>query len=631
MRQTVLALAYACAAVCPFAHAQSSQVATGQNLADLSLEELREVRVTSVSRREESLLDAAASIYVISGEEIRRSGATTLPEALRLAPNLQVAAIDARQYAISARGFNGNIANKLLVIVDGRTIYSPLFSGTFWDAQDFIPSDIDRIEVISGPAGATWGTNAVNGVINVVTLSAAKTQGVAVSSTVGNLEKTVVGRYGFTVADDVSVRANLRSFERDASQLRVGGNLGDASRGTTAGIRADWGRGADAVSLLAGVYTGATDDRPAYGSVDLSGSNITGRWSRKLGDTSNFDIQAYYDSTKRTDNFLLQEDAKIYDVEAKYRQTIGSHRLLTGAGYRRTQDSSAPGLIFVFLPAEQQQNWYNTFVQDEVTVTEEIALTVGLRMEHNPYTGWEALPSVRLGYKLGPDTLLWGALSRAVRSPSRFDREIFVPTKPPFVIAGGPNFVSEVANVAELGYRAQLGPDASVSTTAFVQDYNRLRSGEIVGKAFQFENKTAGQVRGIEAWGNWRPLRDWRLDAGLLWLNERLHLTAGSNDPTGPSNLGNDPHVQWSLRSTHGFGDHLEASVAVRHVGKLPSPVIPSYTATDATVNWRARQDLQFSVGVKDAFTSGHSEYQGFSTISEIPRSFFVSLSYQPR
>jgi iron complex outermembrane receptor protein len=630
-RRVALMVAWACIAFRAPVHADALQVVSARSLADLTLEELREVRVTSVSRRDQSLLEAAASIFVISGDEVRRSGATTLPEALRLAPNLQVAAIDARQYAISARGFNGNIANKLLVMVDGRTIYSPLFSGTFWDAQDFIPSDIDRIEVISGPASATWGTNAVHGVINVVTLPASRTQGAAVSMTTGNLETTVAGRYGFTVADDIAVRAHVRSFRRDASQLRSGGDLSDASRGSTAGLRADWSGGPDAVSLIAGLYTGSTDTRPTYGSVNLRGSNLTGKWSRQLDESRSFDVQVYYDRTEREDNFLLQDDAQIFDVEADYRQMTGSHRLLMGAGYRRTQDSSQPGLIFAFLPAQQKQSWYNVFVHDEVTLTDRTSLTVGLRMEHNPYTGWEALPSIRLGYRQGPGTLLWGALSRAVRSPSRFDREIFVPTQPPFVVAGGPNFVSEVANVAEIGYRAQLGAHASVSATGFVHDYSRLRSGEIVGTSFQFENKIAGQVRGIEAWGNWQPLRAWRLDAGLLWLSQRLRLTEGSSDPTGPSNLGNDARLQWSLQSTHSFSDRLEARVAVRHVGKLPSPVIPSYTATDVTLNWLARKDLQLSWGVRDAFDSAHAEYQGFSTISEIPRAFFLSLNYSPR
>jgi iron complex outermembrane recepter protein len=632
VRHSALTVACVWACTCaPHAFAQTYQLASAQNLADLTLEELGEIQITSVARREQALLDAAASIYVITGEEIRRIGATSLPEALRLAPNLQVGQIDARQYAISARGFNGNIANKLLVMVDGRTIYSPLFSGTFWDGQDFVPSDIDRIEVISGPAGATWGTNAVNGVINVVTLPATRTQGTFASATGGNLEKTVVGRHGFGLSEDIAVRAHARTFERDASRLRGGGDAGDASRGRAAGFRADWSHGADAVTLIGGVYTGKTDARPVYGPVELNGSNITGRWSHKLGETSNVDLQAYYDSSERRDNFLLQEDAQIFDIETKYRKTTGSHRWLAGVGYRRAEDRSEPGLIFAFIPPKQVQDWYSAFVQDEISLTNAMSMTLGIRMEHNPYTGWEALPSVRLGYKVAPQSLVWGALSRAVRSPSRFDREIFVPTTPPFVIAGGPNFVSEVANVAELGFRTQLSPEASLSVTAFVQDYDRLRSGEIVGAAFQFENKIAGQVRGIEAWTNWRPLRDWRLEAGVVWLSESLHLTDGSNDPTGPSNLGNDPHAQWSLRSTHSIGERLDGVVAVRHVGQLPSPVIPSYTSTDLTINWRARPDVQVSFGVRDAFKRGHAEYQGFSTISEIPRSAFVSVSFEPR
>lgn len=631
MRRSAFAFAWACATFWqPAAAAEPFQVTIAQNLADLSLEELRDVVVTSVSRREQSLFNAAASVFVITGDEIRRLGMTTLPEALRLAPNLQVAAIDARQYAISARGFNGNVANKLLVMVDGRTIYSPLFSGVFWDAQDFVPSDIDRIEVISGPAGPTWGTNAVNGVINVVTLSAAKTQGSSVSTTFGNLEKTVIGRYGFRASDDLAVRAHVKIFERDASELRGGGDLDDAARGKAAGVRADWAGGIDTVMLNAGVYESDTDERPVYGAVELSGANITGRWSRQLDAASNFDLQAYYDNTKRTDRFLLQEDAEIFDVEAKYRHMIGSHRWLAGLGYRRAQDRSEPGLLFAFVPPEQEQSWYSAFVQDEVTLTDELGLTVGLRMERNPYSGWEALPSVRLGYALTENSYLWTALSRAVRSPARFDREIFAPPEPPFIIAGGPDFTSEVAHVAELGYRVQLGAEASLSATAFLHDYDRLRSGEIVGQQLVIDNGIEGQVRGVEAWGNWRPHQDWRLQAGLLWLDKNLRLKPGSTDPVGPSNLGNDPRLQWSLRSTHSFGERLNLDVAVRHVDRLPFPEIPSYTATDITGNWRPRKGLKLTLGIRNAFDSGHAEYQGFSTISEIPRFAFVGLTYQP-
>jgi iron complex outermembrane receptor protein len=610
----------------PMATAQE-RLATSARLAELSIEELGNVIVSSVSRREQPLSQAPTSIYVITGDDVRRSGATTLPEALRLAPNLQVAAIDARQYAITARGFNSNIANKLLVMVDGRTIYSPLFSGVFWDAQDFVPGHIDRIEVISGPAGATWGTNAVNGVINVVTLPGAKAPGAAVSTTLGSLEKAVTGRVGVAVSRDLTLRGHVRAFQRDASELRGGGSAGDASSGTFAGVRADWLQGDDAVVIDTNAYTSKTDNRPLAGAVELSGANLRGQWTRQLTERSELQLQAYLDHTERKDRYLLQERADIVDVEAKLLRTDGRHRWLAGAGYRTAKERSEPGLLFAFFPAEQQLEWVSVFVQDELQLSEQLGLTVGLRLERNDYSGWEVLPSVRMGYTLAGSGLVWGALSRAVRSPSRFDREIYAPATPPFAIAGGPDFDSEVANVAELGYRTTFEAGASLAVTGFVHDYDRLRSGELVGGSFQFANMIKGQVRGLEAWGSWQPLPSWRLGAGVLWLDQNLRLKAGSTDPTGPSNLGNDPRTQWSLRSTHNLPHAVGLDLAVRRVGALPSPRIPAYTATDITLNWQARNGLALVLGVRDAFNGGHAEYQGFASVSEIPRSVFVTLA----
>lgn len=600
------------------------------NVADLSLEELGNVVVVSVSRRAQPLLEAPASVYVISGDEIRRSGITSLPEALRLAPNLQVAALDARQYAITARGFNTNIANKLLVMVDGRTVYSPLFSGVFWDAQDFVPADIDRIEVISGPAGATWGTNAVNGVINVVTRAATETLGPSVTTTLGDREQALVGRYGFAVAQGAAVRAHVRHFRRDATLLRSGGDNNDATRGTTAGVRADGSRGADTWTVVAGAYESSTDPRPIYGPVDLSGAHLLARWSRRLSPGADFDLQGYYDRSERKDQYLLQEVGRILDVEGKLRVIAGRHRWLFGAGYRNARDRAAPGLLFAFLPPEQRLSWYSAFVQDEIALTDRLAATLGARLERNPYTGWELLPSVRLGWRPDGRALAWAALSRAVRSPARLDREIFTPPQPPFGVAGGPGFTAEVANVAEIGWRAQIGSTASWSVTGFLQDFDRLRSAQIVGSTVLIDNRIAGQVRGIEAWGQWNPRPDWRLAAGVLWLDKNLRLKPGSNDPVGPSNLGNDPRLQWSVRSSHAVGDRTEFVVAVRHVGRLPRPEVPAYTAVDLQAIWRLRRDLQVSLGVRNAFDRRHVEYASGRYTGEIPRSAFVSLTYQP-
>lgn len=600
------------------------------SLAEFSLEELRDVVVVSVSRRRQSLLETPSSVYVITGEEIRRMGATTLPEALRLAPTLQVAALDARQYAISARGFNSSIANKLLVMVDGRTIYSPLFSGVFWDTQDFVAADIERIEVITGPAGATWGTNAVNGVINVVTKPAAETQGLSFSTTLGNETRNAVARHGWRLGPGASLRLHAQTFRREPTLLRSGGDLGDTMRGTMAGFRADWLAGDSSWRLSGGVYDTETDARPLYGPVRASGAHLLARWLRRIGSATELDVRGYVDRNEREDRFLLQDDVTLYDIDAKLRHRAGRHRWLVGAQYRHGRDSAEPGLVLALLPPERNHSWYSAFVQDELELTPSLALTLGLRFEHNPYTGWESLPSARVAYTLSNRALVWGALSRAVRSPARLDREAYTPPSPPFIVAGGPTFRSEVADVAEIGYRAQFGPALSWSVTGFLHDYRRLRSAQVFGSTVQIDNRIEGEVRGLEGWANWQPVPAWRLSAGFLLLDKNLRLSPGSNDPVGPGNLGNDPRWQWSLRSAHTLAERVDLLVALRRVGSLPRPQVPAYTAADLQLNWNARRDLQLSLGVRNAFDARHVEFDSGSFTAEIPRSVFVSASWQP-
>ncbi|HEY0879107.1 MAG TPA: TonB-dependent receptor [Zeimonas sp.] len=601
-----------------------------RSLVQFSLEELRDVVVVSVSRRPQSLLRTPSSVYVIPGEAIRRMGITTLPEALRLAPTLQVAALDARQYAISARGFNSNIANKLLVMVDGRTIYSPLFSGVFWDAQDFVAADVERIEVITGPAGATWGTNAVNGVVNVVTKPAAETQGLSFSTTMGNEQRSSVARYGWRLGPAASARLHVKTFRHEPTLLRAGGDFGDAMHGNMAGFRADWLQGDSTWRVSAGVYDAETDSRPVFGPVRTSGAHLLARWLRRIGNATEFDMRGYVDHSEREDRFLLQDDATLYDIDAKLRHVAARHRWLAGVQYRQGRDTAEPGLVFAFLPPEQSHAWYSAFVQDEVALSRALALTLGLRFEHNPYTGWESLPSVRLAYTLANRALVWGALSRAVRSPARLDREIFTPPQPPFVVAGGPTFRSEVANVAEIGYRAQSGPNVSWSVSAFVHDYERLRSAQIVSGTVRIDNRIEGDVRGLEGWANWQPAPTWRLSAGFLLLDKNLRLSPGSNDPIGPSSLGNDPRWQWSLRSAHSLGEQVDLLLALRRVGALPRPHVPPYTAADLQLNWNVRRDLQVSLGVRNAFDARHVEFDSGTFTGEIPRSVLLSLTWQP-
>ena len=600
--------------------------------ADLSLEELADVVITSVARRPQALATAPASVYVITNDDLRRAGVVTLPEALRLAPTLHVAAIDAREYAISARGFTSIIANKLLVLIDGRTVYSPLFSGVFWDAQDVVLADVDRIEVISGPGGVTWGTNAVNGVINIITKAAPETQGTLVGALVGDREQGLVARYGFAAGTGSHVRVYAKAFERDGSRPVDGSPATDRWGRAQVGFRADGGSGRDAWTFQGDAYRGRSDTRPVYGAVELSGGNLLARWSRRIDERMDFDVQGYVDRADRTDRFLLQDDATLVDVEAKLRWLAGDHRWLLGANARHGDDSSDPGVFFAFVPPSRTQQWYSVYAQDEIRLSPRTQLTLGARFERNPYTGWESLPNARLAFNVTPRDLLWTSISRSVRSPARLDREIVFPPVPPYALAGGPTFVSELATTVEAGVRAQPIASLGLSATLFQTEYRRLRSAQLDAQGVvTIANGIEGRVRGLEATAQWQALRGWRLTAGGVWLDKALHLTAGSNDPNGPAPLGNDPRHQWSVRSIHSLPNAVEFEAAVRHVGALPAPAVPSYTAVDLRLAWRLRPSLELSAIVRNAFDPWHLEFRNDPFTSEVPRSIAVSLRWEPR
>ncbi len=430
-------------------------VARGVDLADLSLEELGDVVVTSVSRRQERLAVAPASIYVITREDIRRAGVTSLPEALRLAPNLQVARADTNQYAISARGSNAVLANKLLVLIDGRIVYTPLFSGVFWEAQDTLLEDIDRIEVISGPGATLWGANAVNGVINVITRPASATQGAVVGAGGGNLERGGFARYGAQVGSQTSFRVYGKVTDRDHSQLTDGRPIRDESELAQVGFRLDSGDVTRSYTVQGDVYRGQIDQAPS--ERDIRGANLLGRFTQSLANDSRLVVQAYYDHTFRDHPGTFRESLDIFDIYLQYGFVpFESHTLLVGGGYRHARDQVTNPAIQAFLPADKNLNWSHLFLQDEIALGHGVKATLGVKVEDNTYTGAEVMPNARIAWQPADDRLLWAALSRAVRAPSRIDREFFVPATAPFLLAGGPNFESEIANVAEIGYRASI-------------------------------------------------------------------------------------------------------------------------------------------------------------------------------
>jgi iron complex outermembrane receptor protein len=628
------ALALAISFGFPSTSAEAQMMMAAADLADLSLEELVNVEVTSVSRRSERLADAPASIFVINAEDIRRSGATSIADALRIAPNLNVARIDSRSYAISARGFNNAIGNKLLVLIDGRTVYSPLFSGVFWDQQDVMLEDVERIEVISGPGATQWGSNAVNGVINVITRRAADTQGVLATVTSGNTESGYAVRYGGKLGDDDGAwRVYAKAFDRTNTSLANGTPVADAWERSQIGFRADWGTTAQGFTLQGDAYQGRVKTASAFGTPSMGGANLLARWTRRFDDGSDLRVQGYMDSASRDDLITYRDRMRVTDIDVQYGMPLGDrHKLLFGGGYRSAHDTTDRSLLIAFIPAERDLRWANVFVQDTIKLAERLQLTAGAKMESNVYTGWEFLPSARLAWKPEDKQLVWGALSRAVRAPARLDREFFFPGNPlpgavPFLIRGGPNFESEFVTVAEIGYRAQPTPSVSYSVSVFRNFYSQLRSGQ-AAPAF-VQNMMEGRATGLEAWGSWQATRAWRLSGGLTTLNQRLRVLPGSTDPNGPSGAGNDPDYQIMLRSSLNVSERTEIDVTLRRVAALPNPVLPAYLALDARIGWRMTKELELSFTLQNGLDPGHPEFNPPAPSNQIPRSALVKMVWR--
>ncbi len=602
-------------------------------LADLSLEELGNVLVTSVSGRAEPLSSAAASIYVIRQDDIRRSGATTLPEALRLAPNLLVARIDTAQYAITARGFNSSIANKLLVLIDGRTVYTPLFSGVFWDMQDVMLEDVDRIEVISGPGATLWGANAVNGVINIITRTAADTANTVASIGGGDRQAGAGLRYGGELGEHGSFRVYAKDAQQDNTELANGSAARDEWNRSQAGFRGELDLAQSSLTLQGDVYRSRSEDRGGLGAVRLgrlesSGANVLARWTRRFADGSDLRVQSYIDQSDRDDFVLFSPESDVFDLEVQHSLSVGRHKLLWGGGYRKARDDVQNGFLFGFVPQSRELEWSNLFAQTEVALGESLSITLGIKLEDNDYTGVESLPTARIAWTFAPNQLLWAGASQAVRAPSRLDRDVILPPPLGFIIRGGPYFVSEVADVLEIGYRTQLGSKLTLSATAFHYDWDKLRSGQ-PAPAF-VENQIAGSIYGVESWATWQAAERWRLSGGFTTLQEDLAIKPGSTDPVGPSALGNDPEYQVLMRSSHSIGPRHELDVMLRRVDDLPSPVVPAYTAVDMNYSWKLRRDLTLSLAVQNLFDESHPESGNPTQRSEIERAAYMKVQWTP-
>ena len=597
-------------------------------LADLSLEQLSNIVVTSASRREQRVADIPSSIYVITSDEIRRAGVRTLPEALRLAPNLQIARADANQYAVTARGFGNVLANKLLVMVDGRTVYSPLFSGVFWESRDIMLEDIERIEVLDGPQTTLWGTNAVNGVINVITKPAEATQGSLLALGGGNRDAVAAVRHGGTTGNGGHYRIYARGIDVQDTHRADGVSVDDASRRARVGFRYDGPAGRDLVTAQGDAYTGDIDQ--GTGHRDIAGGNLLARWQRTLDNGDAITVQAYYDRTQ-LDQGTFREDLDTFDVDVQGRFQFGPrHLVIAGGGYRHQRDRVRNSPAQAFLPPNRDLDTGYAFVQDEFALTEHLSLIGGIKVERNDYTGGEILPNVRARWQVAPDHMVWGAVSRSVRAPSRIDRELFVPGQAPFLLAGGPEFDSEVANVYEVGSRGRFAPRISYSVTAFRHEHDRLRSLEPSGAGnLVFRNGIEGSTTGIEAWATYHPTDRWRLSAGGIEMRQRLHPAPGVVDQGGVAALGNDPKRSLVFRSSLDFADRQELDVLVRHVGARPNPAVPSYTAVDLRWGWRVTTQVELSLTLENLTDHKHPEWGPAANRVEIARAGYLKLLVQ--
>jgi len=600
------------------------------SLSELSIEELAQIEVSSVSKRPEALADAPAAVYVITRQQIRDSGAATVPEALRLAPNLQVARINATSYAITARGFNNSSANKLLVMIDGRSVYTPLHSGVFWEAQDLVFEDIERIEVVSGPGGTLWGANAVNGVINIDTRSARDTIGSMVVVREGSELRGITGRHGWQLGDDGGVRIYAKRNRFDHTETADGSPVADAGDRKQTGFRADWGKAGSAWTLQGDAYSGSLQV-PNNPDLSLAGGNLLGRWSRDLGDGQGVQVQAYYDHYLHDQPGLFTTELSTWDIDLQHHFTWGSrHEIVWGGGVRDWHDHTVGSAVLAFVPAQSRLTLSNVFVQDTIALREHLDLAVGVKLEHNSYTGLEYQPNVRLAWKVDPGTLLWSAFSRAVRTPSRLDRDfhVYVNLGPPYsgMLLGGPDFVSERVTAYEIGYRSQPWRNTTLSASVFFNQYDRLRSVEPATGGFVLGNGVAGHTHGLEAWTSTQAGERWRINLGLALLSESLHFQPGSADPGLPTAGANDPHYRFKVQSTWSLPRGWTVEVSGRAVGALPNPAVPAYTAVDAHIAYAIGRDTEVSLTGTNLFDARHAEFGSVPSRSEFARNVMLRL-----
>jgi iron complex outermembrane receptor protein len=614
----------------------TEQPAVPDDLTRLSLSDLANVEVTSVSKSSESLQRAPASIYVITHEAIERSSASNVFELLRLAPNLLVTQLSATSYVVASRGFGGNpnvqnFANKILMLVDGRSVYSPLYSGIYSDALDLMLEDIEKIEVISGPGATLWGANAMNGVINIVTRATYLTTGTFVAVGAGNNQQNAGVRYGGHAGEDATFRVYGMGFQRAALDSSSGGSAHDGWSKGQGGFRYDWSRDPDSVSVQGDIYR-ATQNMAGTQDGVVLGGNIVARYQHH-GDRSDLQVQAYYDQTEQQapgagGGFLLDT----YDVEFQQNLSLGAYnRLIWGGGERLNRYSITNAQSLLFIPFSRNLTLGNIFIQDTVSISAALNLDLGFKLEDDPFSGWTPLPDVRASWQLTDHAALWAAASRAIRSPTPFDADVVEKLNGMVYLTGNTLFRPENLYAYEAGTRIQWSSTVSLSVAAFYNDYDDLKTIEPTPVAvlpLRWGNLMHGDTFGIEAWANWQITPWWRLSPSFTWQREHFSFKRGASALVSVAQAADDPSSHAALTSSVDLPHNVTLDAAVRYVGALPDPALQSYYEMDLRCGWHVMPGWEVSISGNNLLHAQHSEFPAPNG-ENISRSVFAETRWR--
>lgn len=640
------------------------------NLKELSLAQLGNVEVTTVSKEPEKLLQTPSAIYVLTQEDIRRSGATSIPEALRLVPGVEVSRIDSDSWAVGIRGFGGAFSRSVLVLIDGRSVYTPLFEGVNWDVQNVMLQDVDRIEVIRGPGGTIWGSNAVNGVINIITKNAKDTHETLATVGGGTVdEATGALRYGGTFHKNVDYRVYGMGFIR-GQEFHTNADPFDEWRMGQLGFRADWTQSdRDSVTFQGDIYSGENGGEtniafffpPSQANVDgtsfVSGGNLLTRWKHEMRNGSDFQLQAYFDRTNRQDA-QFGETRDTFDLDFIYHLPLPKHQdFIWGLGARLSPSNFIQTQATVdFTPNQQTDTVYSGFLQDQIPlITNKLSLTAGTKIEHNNFSGFDFEPSVRALWTPNNHESFWAAVTRAVRTPSRLDQDLgltgFVSATPfPIFleITGNPTFRPETLLGYEAGYRSQINPNFYVDIATFFNNYNDLESLGALSIGFAqspppsfpfillsvpFVNGIEGNTDGVEINPDWKATKWWRLKGSYSYLQMHLKNKPGITDAnTASSDTGSSPHHEVVIQSLFDLPDHIEIDPTYRFVSALPAQDVQRYSTMDVHVAWDFCDELEFSVKGDNLFRPSQVEFgsgvNGAPNIG-IKRTIYAQLTWK--